>query len=203
MLLAFTAQINDGLEQQLEAVVVQRLQDGFNRVALIQGFVVVGVVDQNPVALLVAFLFSHIGGGGVGAGHQLFGFRRVFGDRRHANTDRKLNGSAIDVEQVVFDGLAHSLGVIGHGLLVTRLAHQAEGIVAQAGQGDVLVHLLFQQVGQIAQEQIGAGDADLALHAHEVVEGNVGKGTGLVLFAGFADVLGQRVHQVLSVEQAG
>ena len=104
---------------------------------------------------------------------------------------------------MVLDRFTDALAQTFHAGFITGQAHDAEGIVAQAGQGNLVAGLFPKQGGEIAQQQIRAGDADLALHAQEIIQGNVGKGAGLVVFASRGDSLGQGIHQVLTIVQAG
>ncbi len=73
MLLTLTAQVDDGLEQQPETVIVQSLENGLHRVGFIKALVFSRVIDQDAVATLVAFLFFHIGRGSMGPAHEFFG----------------------------------------------------------------------------------------------------------------------------------
>ena len=104
---------------------------------------------------------------------------------------------------MVLNRLADALGVSCHRRLIARLAQQTEGIVAQSGQGKVVAGLLLEQVCQVAKQQVGAGNAHLALHAHEVIEGDVGECTGFILLAGVGDCFSECIHQVLTIIQPG
>src|SRR5690606_39650621 len=90
MLFALAAQVDDGLEQQPETVVVQGLENGFHRVAFIQAFVFSRVVNQDAIAALVAFLLFHFGRGGMGPAHKL--------DRKST----RLNSSHVKTSYAVF-----------------------------------------------------------------------------------------------------
>lgn len=103
---------------------------------------------------------------------------------------------------MVFYGLTDTLGVFDHRAFVAWLAQQAEGIVAQTCQGELLSGLFLEQVGQIPQEQVCAGNAYLPLHAHKVVQGDVSQRTGLILLAGSGNGFGECIHQVLTVVEA-
>src|SRR5690554_1979876 len=139
----------------------------------------------------------------MGTPDQFFSLRGVLRNGGNTNGYRQRHGTAIDVEQVIIHRLANALAQHGHAFLVTGHAHHAEGVVAEPGQGNAFAGVVFEQGGNIAQQQVCAGDADLVFDALEVVHGNVGKGTGLVVLACFGDGAGQFVHQVLTVVQAG
>src|SRR5690554_4035387 len=203
MLFIFTAQVHDWLVQNPETAFVHSLEDGFGGVGLFGRFIVCRVVYLHAVAVFVAFLFPHFAGSYVGAPNQLFGFRRVFRDGRNADGYRQRYGTAVDVEQVIIHGLANALAQHGHAFFVAGHAHHAEGIIAQAGQGQAVTGIVLEQGGNVAQQQVCAGNANLVLGTLEVVQGDVSQGSGFVGFAGLGDGAGQFVHQVLTVVQAG
>ena len=104
---------------------------------------------------------------------------------------------------MVLNRLADALGVSCHSRFIAGLAQQTEGIIAQSGQGKVFAGLLLEQVCQVAKQQVGAGNAHLALHAHEVIEGDVGECTGFILLAGVGNCFSECIHQVLTIIQPG
>src|SRR5690606_38159170 len=181
VLFAFASQVNDWLEQQSETVFIQCPQDRLNRVGLIQAFIGGRVVYDNPVASFMARLLFNFSRGGVCPPKQLFGFRRVLGNGGNPDGDGQGNGAAVDVKQVVLHSLADFLAELFHGLIVARKAHQAERIIAEAGQGHLFTGIFLQKRSKIAEEQICSGDAHLAFHGQEIIEGNVRQGAAFVV----------------------
>ena len=136
---------------------------------------------------------------------QVLGFRRVFGNGGNTDGDGQGHRVAIDVEQMVFHRFANALALLFHGLLVTGQAHHAERVVTQAGQGNARARMFPQKGGQIAQQQVGAGDATLAIPLEGVIDIAAEK-TRLEKAQGASikerDALGKRLENPAFVEKA-
>lgn len=80
MLFAFTAQVDDRLEQKAESVVFQGFLNRFHRIALIQCFEVGRVVHHHTVAFGMTLELAHFRRRRMRPGHELLGLRRVLGN---------------------------------------------------------------------------------------------------------------------------
>src|SRR5690554_6352326 len=199
-----TAQTDNGLEQQFELVVIQRLFQNCQHI-LIRGHAeieVAGVVQVNPVALLMAFQLMHMGRGFVGAPQQLAGFWGAVVDQGDPDTAGGLHGPVGDFKQLVFHRGPQAFRLF-QGLAII-LAHQqnGKGVITQARQYIAFVKLFAQQVGNVAQHQVGAGDTGIRLDPGEVVDGDIEQGALQLVGQGLFHTSVQAFAEVLPIVQA-
>ncbi|MCY1520202.1 hypothetical protein D9M68_549730 [compost metagenome] len=199
MLEAVAAQADDRLEQQAEAVVLQCLLDHGQQVATVgRGGEFLGRVVELQAVLVAQFV-----GAAVGAVHHVLGLGRGFAEAGDADAQAELHGAATDVEQVDIDLLQQAaqafLGLFGR----EALLQHAEHIVAVARQLGIPGEVGAQQVGQVGEQQVDAGDADLGQQAGVAGNPDVGEAGRLPRLD---RTLGGSVEQFVevgAVEQAG
>ena len=195
-------QADDGLEQQLEAVVRQRVLDALapGLVELALGHLaLLRAIDDGAVAALLACL----GIGAPGPRQDLVGVEFVVVDDGGADAGRGGDGLALDVEDVAGDGLAQTVHVGLQGFFLPDRYQAGEGIALEAGYETLLAAEVHQQAACLHQQCVSGGDAQLLTQLVEAVDLQVQQAETLLGLGGRGDGLAQAIHEIGPVVEPG
>lgn len=194
VLVAVAAQADDWLEQQAEAVGLQRLLEDRDDVAALGGggklFRRVVLLDLRPA------LACRVIGAAMRTVHHVLGLGGLLVETGDADAEGGLGAAAVQLEKVVLDFLQQSLQRRLRLLGSLALEQGGEDRIAETRQVGFLAELFTHQSGQLAEQQVDPGKPVVGLERGVAVEMDIGQGRRL---AGGHRLLHGGIHQVEEV----
>src|SRR5690606_35291270 len=134
---------------------------------------------------------------------ELCGFGRAIVDQGDTDAAGSLHGSVGNFEELILDGSPQVFRLLQCLTVILADQQDGKGIITQTCQDIGFIELFAQEVGNVAQDQVRAGDPGIGLDPGEVVQGNVEQGSLQFIGQGFLGTGVQALGEILSIVQPG